>query len=100
MLSQKESPYRGKKVLVLGLGLSGRAAAHFLLEQGAFVWGTDCNTSLLEKHVEILALKKDGAVIQQESHVQNVGDFDFMILSPGIPFTHPLYQAARQIGKE
>ena len=39
---------KGKSVLVIGLGISGRSAAAFLLSHGAIVAGVDQNNELLE----------------------------------------------------
>jgi UDP-N-acetylmuramoylalanine--D-glutamate ligase len=93
----KSESYLGKKVLVLGLGVSGRSAAYFLIQQGASVWGVDRNLALLEQNSEIIALKQSGLVTQSEEQAQ-VTNFDFLVVSPGIPPIHPLYVAAQQAG--
>ena len=45
----KASLLKGKKVLVVGLGISGRSAAQFLLKRGASVVGVDQNREVLRK---------------------------------------------------
>lgn len=80
------------QVLVLGLGVSGKSAAEFLLSQGAEVLGVDKNiqalkpalTSLLEKGLKV-ASEQDNRVLDR---VQMV------VLSPGIDPSHPLIQEA------
>ncbi len=87
-----------KKVLVVGLGLSGRSAVRFLQAHGAQVQGVDRDPQLLDQHVEIQELKQKGLTIQLDQECQNLSAFDFMVLSPGIPDKHPLVQAAQQAG--
>lgn len=85
-----------KQVLVLGLGLSGRSAAQFLLAQGAFVCGVDRHADALTSHPEIQALQQAGLIIQLEKNCPEISKFDLMVISPGISQGHPLVQAARQ----
>lgn len=71
------------KVLVLGLGKSGLSAAQFLLDQGHDVIGVDRNPN---NNLPFPTL--------QESEVTTLQNIDQVILSPGIPMTHPLCQQA------
>lgn len=79
-----------EKVLVIGLGVSGRSAARLLLQKGFSVVGIDRNSSLLEKNVETAELQKKGAILLHESSLLDVSSFSFAVLSPGISFLHPL----------
>lgn len=88
--------FAGKKVLVLGLGLSGRSASEFLLAHQAFVHGVDRDASLLENHPEIQALKQAGLTVCVEKDFLNISEYDLLVLSPGVPFSHPLVQSAQQ----
>jgi UDP-N-acetylmuramoylalanine--D-glutamate ligase len=88
--------YKGKKVLVVGLGLSGRAASGFLIEHGASVQGVDKNIGLLQSHPDLLTLQQRGLIVQHDSTLQSVKEFDFIVVSPGVPHTHPLYQRAKE----
>jgi UDP-N-acetylmuramoylalanine--D-glutamate ligase len=83
-----------KYVLVVGLGVSGVAAAELLLSRGAHVVAVDGadNKSLREQamtlrnrfaHVEL------GAVKLPEGH------FDLAVISPGVPLDNPLVAEAR-----
>jgi UDP-N-acetylmuramoylalanine--D-glutamate ligase len=79
------------KILVIGLGKSGRAAYELLLQEGYRVIGTDDNADLLTK------------LVSQGIHVDphpRIEEFDQVVLSPGVPPTHPLYIKARELKKE
>lgn len=84
----------GKKVVVVGLGMSGRSAAHFLLAHQAIVLGVDRNTHLLTSHPEVQTLQKAGLKVQLEKDFQGMSEFDLAVISPGVPQIHPLVQAA------
>ncbi len=83
------------KALILGLGTSGKAAARFLLEQGAEV-------SAVDKRAEIMRTDalEPGLQLYSETEAPPVTDFDSVIVSPGVPRNHPLYQAACTAGIE
>lgn len=66
--------YAGKKVVVLGMGVSGRSALSFLERRGAEVTGVDG---------------------EQEVSLAGV---DLLIVSPGVPPVHPLYVEGRRLG--
>lgn len=87
---------RGKKVLVIGLGISGAAAANFLLDRGAYVHGVDRNLST----PAIDALRERGATIRLDSVPCDVSFFDLIVVSPGIPQDHLLYREAQKAGVE
>lgn len=91
-----EGRYQNKNVLVIGLGISGRAAAQFLLHQGAKVRGIDKNAELLQKNDALAVLRTQGLVTSHESQDLDMGQFDLVVISPGIPPTHPFYEAARR----
>jgi len=63
---------QGKKVVVLGYGVSGRAASKLLTARGAKV-------IVVDDHSEGSSYK---------------GPFDLLVPSPGIPPSHPLYEKA------
>lgn len=92
--------YQGKKVLVIGLGLSGRSAAAFLLTLGAEVHGVDRNAALLETHPDLLVIKQKGLTVKLDLEVNDLTGFDLVVLSPGIPISHPLAEKALQMGIE
>lgn len=75
----------GAKVVVVGLGVSGVAAAQVLLRKGAQVIANDLRADLL-KRPEIQALQASGATLMIGRHdaglFQNV---DLVVVSPGVP---------------
>lgn len=86
----------GQKVLVIGLGISGRSAAQLLLKKGAEVVGTDRNQELLEKNSDIATLRSQGLKTILEGSTVNIEEFSLVVVSPGVPQTHPLYVKAKQ----
>lgn len=94
--SMQKLTFAGKQAVVLGMGMSGRSAVEFLLAHGASVHGVDRDMHLLTNHSEIQALKQSGLIVHVEKDFQNLAQFDLMILSPGVPLTHPLVLAAER----
>ncbi len=87
-----------EKFLVIGLGISGRAAARFLLKRGAFVVAVDRDRELLEKHTEVALLKERGLKAFHESESIDLSSFDRVVVSPGVPQTNFYYKKARELG--
>ncbi|HEV7236775.1 MAG TPA: hypothetical protein VGN15_11370, partial [Ktedonobacteraceae bacterium] len=91
---------RGKRVLVMGLGLqgSGMAAARYAAQQGALVRVTDMKTStILAPSIQALA----GLPIEFILGEHRNEDFiwaDVVIRNPGIPLTSPYLQLASEHG--
>ncbi len=69
----------GKKVLVLGLGVSGLSAVHFLLKKGAFVSAFDRDKSKMQAVLDL------GIKTFDEESEFDFGAFDFVVASPGFP---------------
>lgn len=90
--------YQNKHVLVIGLGLSGQSAAHFLLDRGAKVMAVDRKADILEQQPEAAILKSKGMALTFDHKLtgKDVSQFDLIVVSPGVPQTHPLCLAARQ----
>ncbi|MDY0039271.1 MAG: UDP-N-acetylmuramoyl-L-alanine--D-glutamate ligase [Desulforhabdus sp.] len=86
-----------KKVLVVGLGVSGRSVCELLLRQGSRVIGTDLRSEA-QFGAELDGLQRQGCFLRLGSHQQE--DFlnaDQIIVSPGVPLDlAPLQQAARK----
>ncbi len=87
--------FTGKKALVIGLGISGRAACRFLLRAGADVTAYDQKASLIAGETEVKELVSSG--LKLTGSLECV-DTDFLIPSPGIAKTHPLYRQAAAAG--
>jgi UDP-N-acetylmuramoylalanine--D-glutamate ligase len=88
---------QGKHVLIVGLGKSGVAAAHFLEERGARVTVSDAKPeSQLSK--EIPELLDRGIVVETGGHGERTfRGQDLIVVSPGVPYdVAPLVQARTQ----
>ncbi len=78
-------------ILVLGLGISGRAAAEFLLKKGHRVMGLDdrptCFESLSDLTGKGLEVVSSPADLEWEA-------VELLVVSPGVPPSHPVYREA------
>lgn len=87
-----------KRVLVVGIGRSGVAAAFFLQERGARVTVSDSKTEA-QLQLEIAALLDRGISIEAGRHGERTfRDQDLIVVSPGVPSDHPQLQQARSLG--
>ncbi|MDO4739242.1 MAG: UDP-N-acetylmuramoyl-L-alanine--D-glutamate ligase [Eubacteriales bacterium] len=90
----------GKRVLVMGMARSGIAAAELLAKAGCTALIND-RKSEAELGEGMAALHRPGVEWHLgEDPVQLVSQADALVLSPGIPDTHPAVAAARAQGKE
>lgn len=89
-----------KHVLVLGLGLSGQAAVQFLLNRKASVVGVDQNIDIANSNPQVAELCRRGMKFFSEDQCVDIRDFDFLVVSPGVPSHHPIYMEAKELGKE
>lgn len=86
----------GKKILVLGLGISGEAAAELILSRGAAVVVYD-EASNAEINNRAVRLSSIGAeIILGKNAEPNMKDIDWMIVSPGVPLSHRLVRKAQE----
>ncbi len=88
---------QGKRVLIVGLGKSGVAAAHFLLERRARVTVSDAKPeSQFSK--EIPELLDRGITVETGGHGERTfRGQDLIVVSPGVPYdVPPLVQARNQ----
>lgn len=86
---------RFERVLVYGLGLSGRAAARLLLSRGVAVVGVD------EKPEEKLGLGDLAGRVELragEAPADLFTPVDGVVVSPGVPMDRPLLEDARRRG--
>ena len=87
-----------QRVLVVGLGESGRAAARFLVSRGAVVAATDC---LPEHKLASTAreLRDLGVRLDLGGHAEPLFlEQDLIIPSPGVPWDLPALSRARELG--
>lgn len=90
---------KGKKVLVVGLGKSGLAAALFLRHQGAQVTVSEIRSAdSLAK--EIPALLEEGIMVEAGGHgLLTFRRQDLIVVSPGVPLDTPELVQARNFGR-
>jgi UDP-N-acetylmuramoylalanine--D-glutamate ligase len=90
---------KGKKVLVVGLGKSGLAAALFLRRRGAQVTVSDVRSAeALAK--DIPALLDEGIMVEAGGHgLLTFRRQDLIVVSPGVPLDTPELVQARNFGR-
>jgi len=96
-MSRQPSPPLPRKVVVVGMGVSGRSVCELLLQQGVEVIATDLRTR--DQFDGVLdPLEEKGCLLRLGSHRRS--DFlqaDQIVVSPGVPLDlEPLQEAARQ----
>jgi UDP-N-acetylmuramoylalanine--D-glutamate ligase len=89
---------KGKKVLVVGLGKSGLAAALFLRRQGAHVTVSDVRSAeALAK--DIPALLEEGIMVEAGGHgLLTFRRQDLIVVSPGVPLDTPELVQVKSFG--
>ena len=92
------SQIKGKKILVIGLGVSGKSAVSFLIDRGAWVTAVDRNKSIVAEDSQVAELCKRGLAVENEEVMKSAEGFDFVVASPGVPHTHPCYSSAVKSG--
>src|SRR5262249_41064778 len=87
-----------RSVLVYGLGRSGRAAARFLLDRGVAVTGVDEKPRAKLDLGELGDDPRISILAGREPPAMPGGEFDAVVVSPGVPMTRPLLADARRRG--
>ena len=86
---------RGKRVTVIGAARSGVAAAELLARRGAAVTLSEMRAHLDEED----RLRQAGVELELGGHVPaTLLRADLIVTSPGVPYRHPLVEAARHAG--
>ena len=90
---------KGKRVLVVGLGVSGFATAQALRAMGALVKVTEASNSdaIAERAGRLLS---EGIDVEIDGHRLGSLDFDVAVVSPGIPPSSEIVRALRAGGVE
>jgi UDP-N-acetylmuramoylalanine--D-glutamate ligase len=100
LMDRSRRTYRGRRVLVVGLGRSGIAAARHLIAAGARVEATDLR-ELERLGRDVAALRDAGVELHLGSHPEKtLLDAETIVLSPGVPAGTPGIEAARRAGVE
>jgi UDP-N-acetylmuramoylalanine--D-glutamate ligase len=86
-----------RRVLVYGLGLSGRAAARLLLDRGVAVVGVDARPAA-ELELGELAGRPGFELAPGGEAAELPAGLDGVVVSPGVPPERPLLSAARRRG--
>ena len=90
---------KNKRVLVVGLGKSGMAAALFLRDQGARVTVSDTRSAVALAS-EIPALLDAGIMVETGGHgLLTFRRQDLIVVSPGVPFDTPELKQVRAYGR-
>src|SRR6201996_5339125 len=88
----------GKRVLVVGLGKSGLAAARFLKERGARVTVSDARPATLI--AELPQLLDEGIMVETGGHgLLTFRRQDMIVVSPGVPSDVPELKQVRALGQ-
>ena len=86
-----------KRVLVVGLGKSGLAAARFLKARGARVTVSDARPAMLI--AELPMLLDEGYMVEAGSHgLLTFRRQDLIVVSPGVPMSTPELKQVRAMG--
>lgn len=89
--------FAGQNVLVLGLGRSGRSAAHWLAERGARVVAADENAAPGDGAPDD-ALRRAGVELRVGMPFPDPAAFDVVVPSPGVPRARWAERARRALG--
>jgi UDP-N-acetylmuramoylalanine--D-glutamate ligase len=90
---------KGKKVLVVGLGKSGLAAALFLRHRGAVVTVSDVR-SAEQLAKDIPSLLEEGIMVEAGGHgLLTFRRQDLIVVSPGVPLDTPELVQAKALGR-
>jgi len=95
-----DNSFRGRKVLVVGMGRSGIAVSGLLKKKGAVVKVTDVRLqqTLIS---EIRSLQEQGVLIEAGGHREaSFQESDLIVVSPGVRLDLPPLQKARARGTE
>ncbi|MBR2675039.1 MAG: UDP-N-acetylmuramoyl-L-alanine--D-glutamate ligase [Mogibacterium sp.] len=90
----------GKKVLVVGLGKSGKAATRVLNEEGATVYVQDSSTSDRLDTQFLKYMDNEGIAAFLGSEPDDMSIYDMLVLSPGVPSDLAFIKEAEKQGAE
>ncbi len=99
MIKERKSVFtlEGKRVLVAGLGVTGLSAAEFLTSAGAIVTGVD-DRPLSEVSATSVLNRLGVTIPSGDLGEVDPSGFDYIVVSPGVPYTSELLTKARELG--
>ncbi len=87
---------KGKNVVVLGLGISGAAAARLCLSRGAKVTGADAKKEA-DLAPEVRTMTAEGLILVPGGHADDaLASADLVVISPGVPSFAALEKAEKK----
>ena len=94
-LDEFKKNIKGKKIAVLGLGVSNIPAIKYLYSLGAVIYAHDENENLSNEALELKKLDGIYFCIGKEA-LKNLNDMDYILRSPGIkPFKKEIEEALK-----
>lgn len=95
----KTTDWKDKKVLILGLSVSGKAAARYLAKEGANVYITEMREEKPEDKAQIEELNSLGIKIEMGGHSEEfLSNLYLAVTSPSVPLDSGLYLRLKNSG--
>ena len=91
---------KDKKILVVGMGRSGKAAVTALVDAGAFVAAQDSKTADTMEPEFLQFMENKGVEMFFGKKPSDMSVYDMLVLSPGVPPTLDFIEEARKAGAE
>lgn len=91
---------KDKKVLVIGMGNSGKAAVQAMIKLGAIVSIQDSKKEEAMEPQLLAYLKDKNVTCYLGRQPEDMSQFDMLIVSPGVPTELPFIQEAKDAGVE
>ncbi|HIP40730.1 MAG TPA: UDP-N-acetylmuramoyl-L-alanine--D-glutamate ligase [Desulfocapsa sulfexigens] len=99
MMDSADKIQSGQRIVVMGLGVSGRAAVKFLVSQGAHAFVSDSRGFNALPLADQEYLQKNNITFEGGGHsISFLAQGDAIFISPGIPTDLPLLQEMREKG--
>lgn len=94
-----KTDWKDKKVLILGLSVSGKAAARYLAKEGANVYITEMREEKPEDKAQIEELNALGIKIEMGGHSEEfLSNLYLAVTSPSVPLDSELYLRLKNSG--